>query len=137
MVNWQQADLDAHYARLHGEVPATTHPVKIPKPRMNKLEREFAKRLELKKSLGLIKSYEFEGISLLLAPSTWYTPDFYVVNVDHSQVFYETKGFMREAARVRLNVAAAKFTEFKFYLVRKERVADGGEFDVRLVGGEE
>lgn len=149
-VNWPQADLDAHYARLRGEQRISTFNSlsgeeavklaaigrKLPKPRMNKTEAAYACWLTMQRLCGAIERFEFEGISLQLAPSTWYTPDFHVVTA-HGVELHEVKGFMREAARVRLNVAAAKFTEFKFYLVRAKLVADGGGFDVRLVGGEE
>jgi hypothetical protein len=150
-MSWTQADVDAHMQRMRraeGEAilsrlnslsgkeaeELVRNAPKIARPRLNKLESEYWAWLSIEKMLGRVEHFEFEGISLQLAPKTWYTPDFFVVRSDGAKEFHETKGFMREAARVRLNVAAAKFAWFKFYLVRKKLVKDGGGWDVRLVG---
>lgn len=85
----------------------------------NKLERAFSEYLEARKAEGKIATYEFEAITFVLAPRTRYTPDFFVMLPDGRIEFYETKGFMRDDAAVKLKVAAAKFSMFRFYLVKR------------------
>ena len=97
---------------------------RAPKPKMNGLERDYAELLEANRQSGVIEWWKFEGMTLKLADDTRYTPDF-VVKYAHGGIsFHETKGFMRGAARVRLNVAAAMFP-FPFYLVKR---VDGAWF---------
>lgn len=96
---------------------------------MNKTEAAYAQELELLKAAGVIKFWRFESIRLRLADGTFYTPDFLVVLSDDTIEIIETKGFMREAARVRLNVAA-DIHPFRFYLARKE----GQSFTKELIG---
>lgn len=95
---------------------------------MNKLEKGFALTLEARKRAGEIAQWEFERITLKLAFDTRYTPDFFAVRSDGLIEFYETKGFMRDDARAKLNVAARLFP-FQFYLVR----GSGGSFTVEAV----
>lgn len=116
--NWRQ------WPNLHGEAEtkaATLRkeyvPVKQRKRGMNGLETAYASHLEGRKAVGQIDWYEFEPMRLKLADGTYYRPDFAVLRGLELE-FHECKGFFREAARVRLNVAAAKFP-FAFYLVKK------------------
>lgn len=88
--------------------------------RMNKLERDYADHLYGLKLAGEILHYEFEGIKFRLGKGSWYTPDFYVVTPERFEV-HEVKGFWREAARVRIKVAAAKHPHFKFYAVLRDK----------------
>ena len=88
---------------------------------MNKLEKSFAIGLEAKKRNGEILRWDYERVTLKLAHDTRYTPDFFVVERDGTISFYETKGFFRDDAKVKLKVAAASFP-FKFYLVEKDLV---------------
>lgn len=88
-------------------------------PGMNKTEQDYAALLEVRRRAGEIESWEYEGMRLRLADGTLYTPDFVVTYLDHI-AFHETKGFMREAARVRLNVAAEKWWQFRFVLVQRK-----------------
>ena len=87
---------------------------------MNRLESAYAKVLEERKKTGMILLYEFESVKFRLGDGAWYTPDFMVMDRDGSIEFHETKGFMREAANVRIKVAAAKYP-FKFYLVKHSK----------------
>lgn len=84
---------------------------------MNATERSYAEHLEQQRRAKHIQSYAFECLKLRLADGTFYTPDFFVVAADGTLEIHETKGFMREAARVRLNVAADKYP-FRFRLVK-------------------
>lgn len=89
----------------------------------NKLEREYAAHLDLLVCAGAIRAWSYEAIKLRLADGAFYTPDFVVVAADEALEIHETKGFMREAARVRIKVAA-ELHPFRFFIVRKE----GGRF---------
>lgn len=103
--------------------------VSIAKPRMNKLENAWAVQLEMQRAAGLIQRWEYEAVRLRLADDTYFTPDFYVEIGDRIR-FDETKGFMREAARVRLNVAARLYPRFTFRLIRRRLMRDGGGWEI-------
>lgn len=85
----------------------------------NKTERAYASHLDMQIIAGEVLSWAFEPIRLRLADGTFYTPDFMVVNRAQQIEIHETKGFMREAARVRLNVAA-ELHPFQFFLVKRD-----------------
>lgn len=89
-----------------------------PRGEMNRLESSFAEYLEEQRKLGLIEWWAFESIKFRIGNGAWFTPDFVAMNVHAEIVFYETKGFMRDAANVRLKVAASSFP-FDFILVKK------------------
>lgn len=103
---------------------------------MNGLEKAWSLVLEERKHAGEIVEWWFEPMSLRLAKGSSYKPDFMSVDADGYVEFHETKGHMREAAYVRLKVAAEKFPQFVFRLIRKRKKADGGGFDVQVVGPE-
>ncbi|MCB0176527.1 MAG: hypothetical protein KDJ97_38870 [Anaerolineae bacterium] len=101
---------------------------------MNKLESEYAQRLEALKACGEIIWWSFESVKLRLADNTFYTPDFFVQRVDGSFEVHETKGFMRDDANVKLKVAN-EFFPWTFYLVRKE--VGGFGWDIRKIGNKD
>lgn len=85
---------------------------------MNKLERRYADHLEMLRSTHSdIERWDYEPEKLRLAEGAWYTPDFRIIFKDGTVEFHETKGFMREAAHVRLKVAADQHP-YIFRLVR-------------------
>lgn len=86
---------------------------------MNRTESDWAIELEARRRVGEIEHWSFESVRLKLANGAWYTPDFFVVVSDGSIEIHETKGFMREAARVRLLTAAQLYPWFKFLLVKR------------------
>ena len=97
-----------------------------PAPRgMNPTEARYADRLEILRRAGEIVSWKFEAIRLRLANGAWFKPDFLVVarnedkGCDIHQI-HEVKGFWREAARVRIKVAADLFKEYDFIVVKWE-----------------
>ena len=94
--------------------------------KMNGLESEYSKRLELLKASGEIISWEFESVKLSIGKRCWYTPDFMVINRDREIEFHETKGYMMEDANVKLKAVADKFP-FKFFLITKEK----GSFKIK------
>lgn len=85
---------------------------------MNNLEREYASLLDMERQTNRIQWWKYEAVKLRLGDGTFYTPDFMVVSKDGTVEMHETKGFMREAARVRLNTAAEMYP-FRFVLVKK------------------
>lgn len=85
---------------------------------MNKTEAGYAMVLEARRQAGAIQSWAYEAIKLRLADGAFYTPDFFIVMPDNTVELHETKGFMREAARVRLLVAMDRHP-FTFRLIKK------------------
>jgi hypothetical protein len=120
MTRWSEKDFDAVLARNGLQRQPAAEPVArmLPVRRgMNKLETRYARRLELMRLAGEITWWGFEGIKLRLATGAFYKPDFAVLANEGDLQFHETKGFFREAANVRLKVAADLYP-FAFYLVR-------------------
>lgn len=90
----------------------------------SKLERDF--------HLKIRDQYlycEYEPLRLRLARNAHYTPDFITEDRDGKLIAWEVKGFWREAARVRIKVAARLFPWLTFKAVRRQRKADGGGWD--------
>lgn len=85
--------------------------------KLNKTERRFLnERLRpLKKAVWI----GIQAITLKLGDDCRYTPDFAAAFADRF-IFYETKGFMRDDAQVKLKVAARNFPWATFVLVRWE-----------------
>lgn len=98
---------------------------------MNRTEAAFAREeLEFQKLSGAITNYQYEAIKFRLANGAWYTGDFAAFpalsNADQRITIYEVKGFLREAAHVRIKVAAELFPMFKFIMCFKQKKANGG-----------
>ena len=100
---------------------------------MNKTEMAWSNELEIGKRAGEIVHWGFETVKLRLAPSAWYTPDFFVVLPSGGIEIHETKGFMREAARVRLLTAASLYPWFVFKLVKKGKGKRGPRWVVDVI----
>ena len=81
---------------------------------MNTAEAAYAAHLDLRKLAGEIQEWRFEKFKLFLAPGAWYTIDFWVVMADGEIQVHEVKGHQREAARVRIKVAADLYPELRF-----------------------
>ncbi len=90
---------------------------------MNGLESSYAAYLQALKDRGEIKSWSYESVRLKLTQGgekeAYFKPDFLVEMNDGRIEFHETKGFFREAAKVRIKVAAGMFPCFRFKVVRK------------------
>jgi hypothetical protein len=84
--------------------------------KLNKLERSF---LEVLKARGCQKIW-VQAFTLKIGDDCRYTPDFLALEEDCSLTCYETKGFMRDDALVKLKTAARSFNCFKFVLVEKK-----------------
>jgi hypothetical protein len=87
---------------------------------MNKLEQDFAGLLQLSLRAGEIERWDFEPEKLRLADRTFYTPDFRVLDKDMTVIFYETKGFIRDDAAVKIKVAA-EMHPYRFIMVHKDK----------------
>ena len=92
----------------------------IPKtgPVMNGLERRYAQHLQLRQAAGEILWWKFDGIKLRLAPTTFYSPDFFLMKADGELEVHETKGHWEDDARVKIKVAAEMFP-FRFFGVTR------------------
>lgn len=60
---------------------------------LNKTETAYALTLEARKRIGEIEWFQFEGIKLRLADSTFYTPDFFVMLAGGELQCHEVKGY--------------------------------------------
>ncbi len=87
--------------------------------RMNKWEAAYAEHLEQLKATNAIKRWDFEPERFRLATGAYYTPDFRIVYHSSAIGFDEVKGFWREAARVRIKVAAEHNPMYLFRAVTK------------------
>jgi len=100
---------------------------------MNGLELEYANHLDLLKLLGVVVDWQFEPLRFRLAEGAWYKPDFGVLyrgedgGADWIEM-HETKGLWREAARVRIKVAADRHPWFRFKAIQWDQA--GGVWKV-------
>jgi hypothetical protein len=88
---------------------------------MNKLEARYAALLEGRKLADEIADWKFESIKLILADRVTYLPDFAVLHVGGRVEFVETKGFLRDDARIKVAVAAKQFPWFSFTMAFWDR----------------
>jgi hypothetical protein len=91
--------------------------VKLPGRFKSKWEADYAQKLGTLCLQGGIQWWGYESIRLRLATGAWYTPDF-IVRINGRIEAREVKGFWREAARVRVKVAAEQFPWLPIYIVR-------------------
>lgn len=99
--------------------------------RMNRLEERYAREvLEARKAASEVARYEFEALKFRLADGAYYCPDFAVWLASGALELHETKGFWREASRVRIKVAADRYP-FLFVAVRRIK----GEWVYEQIGG--
>jgi len=88
--------------------------------KMNGLESDYATHLELLRRAGEVSWFEFEAVTLKLAPRTTYTPDFAVVMANGETQYHDCKGGPIEPqAAVKLKLSAEKFTPYRFFVIRK------------------
>jgi hypothetical protein len=84
--------------------------------KLNKMERAFLAVLELRHPKVWVQEF-----TLKLGDDCRYTPDFVCLTKELSLTVYETKGFMRDDALVKLKTAARNFPIFQFVLVEKKK----------------
>jgi len=97
---------------------AKPQPPRLPKYK-SKGEEEYAQHLSILGAAGEIQGWRYEAIKLRLADGAWYTPDFIVLRENCIEI-HEFKGFWREAARVRIKVAAETYPEFQFIAIQRQ-----------------
>lgn len=106
--------------------------------KMNKLEAAFYAYLCAARPAGQVFS---QAITFKLGNGVRFTPDFMVMadatneheNPVTELIAYETKGFMRDDAAVKIKVAAALYPQIRFHLVTKRRKAQGGGWAIEEV----
>lgn len=86
----------------------------------SKSEADYALILEAKRQAGEILWWQYEPITLKLAPKLSYTPDFFVMLPTGELIAIEVKGFPRDDAMAKLKIAAKLFP-FRFLLVKANR----------------
>jgi hypothetical protein len=72
----------------------------------NNWEREFGEELRKRQLIGDIVWVQYEGMRFRLAGGAFYKPDFVSLSRTGEMTAWEVKGRWREAARVRIKVAA-------------------------------
>lgn len=138
MSNWTEKDLQRFVARAQTFVDklvgstianlqnASQLPPKV--GRMNKLETAYSQLIELERLAGTWQWWAFTPFKLRLAAGAWYTPDFALLDPLGKLVIHETKGHWREAAKVRIKVAAELYPMFRFVAVTRQRAKAGGNW---------
>ena len=86
----------------------------------SKLERRFAEEWLTPRQQTLRWAYEPEKFKL--GTGAWYCPDFREILPDGEIIFYEVKGFWRDAAKVRIKVAASRHP-YKFFVATWDKKA--------------
>lgn len=97
----------------------------------NQTEAAYEQRLELRKRIGEVAWYRFEGVKLRLASNTFYTPDFAVMLSDGSIEMHEIKGartIFQDDARVKIKVAAEQYP-FRFVAAYPIPKKNGGGWE--------
>jgi hypothetical protein len=109
------------------------------KGEMNGLESRFVKEWIMPRvRAGDILWWAYESMTWKIAPNTTLTPDFLAQHADGRLVWYETKGFMREDAWIKLKIAEAmqpipiyvcRHTKSNGWSVERVHEADGSGSD--------
>lgn len=100
----------------------------------SKLELAYWQHLKQRLRDGEVLRVDNHPERLLLGEGAWYTPDFRVVALDGVIEHHEVKGgFAREAAIVRLKVAADKHP-FRFFLVKNKGSTKSPHWELTRVG---
>lgn len=100
----------------------------------SKLELAYWQHLKQRLRDGEVRRVDNHPEKLLLGEGAWYTPDFRVVALDGVIEHHEVKGgFAREAAIVRLKVAASRHP-FRFFLVKNKGTAKTPVWEVLRMG---
>lgn len=86
----------------------------------SKAETRYAAILESQRRAGQIDAWRYEAVTLTLADGCRYTPDFLVIERGRMTLI-EVKGFMREAARLRLRIAVEQYPHFGWCLIWAKR----------------
>jgi hypothetical protein len=91
---------------------------------MNKLERRFWGRLEAAGGHVFKRVWREPWKLQVIGKCRWYTPDFVVEefpSLGNRFTVFETKGYMREDASLKLIAAASRYPCFAWVLVQRDR----------------
>ncbi len=132
-MNWTQAQVDAHNARVCKDYkvlnPAgvITEPIKFtttviltPTTDVAKLNKTESAYLEYLKRM----EHQWVGVQCLtlkLADMCRYTPDFITIGSAGRVTAHEVKGFWRDDARVKIKVAARSFPWMNFIAAQRDK----------------
>jgi hypothetical protein len=98
------------------------------------LEREFwTQWLVPRQQSGHFQWVAYHPIRVVLGSQANYTPDFLAVTAVGGLEAYETKGFMRQHAAIRIRAAARRLPFVEFLVVTKRRKKDGGGFEIKPI----
>lgn len=113
-----------------------------PKPPgvMNKTEEAYAECLAVRILAGEVLGFDYETISLKLAPKTFFHPDFFVQLIDGTMEIHEVKAcdkhgnyLAEDDAKVKIKVAAKLFPMFGFFLCGRLPKSLGGGWRIEGV----
>lgn len=107
---------------------------RLPKGVMNKSEERYAQLLALRVIAGEVLWWDFEGMTLRLAPKTTITIDFNVMMANGELHMIDVKGslhMIEDDAHAKTKIAAAKFPFAFFYAVPRGRT--GHDWDLKAV----
>ncbi len=108
-------------ARRRARVPtAMLKTIGVPRG-MNKAETTYSQHLNLLKLVGEVVEWKFEWLKFRLADKSWFRPDFFVLLPSGTIEIHEWKGQWREAAKVRMRVAAELHPWFRWRAVQMKR----------------
>lgn len=99
---------------------------------MNKTETAYSEFLRCKQLAGKILWYSFEPITLKLANTLRYTPDFAVLLPDGRLQLHEVKGSRKvffDDARAKVKMAAQIYQMFEIFAVYPKLKRDGGGWE--------
>lgn len=98
---------------------------------MNKTELAYEAHLFMRKVVGEVLWYKFEGLKFRLADNTMYTPDFSVLVANGQLEAHEVKGgYWQDDARVKIKVAADMYPiKFIGVMPKPKKVGGGWAFE--------
>lgn len=117
-LRWTEEQLAAHQHKRLSTLEASAEAPEERSVFRSKLEARFADELEGFRRLGDIISWCHEPVRIRIGCGAYYKPDFMVVVPGGRVAFYEVKGHWREAARVRIKVAASLHPYWRFTAVQ-------------------
>jgi hypothetical protein len=90
-----------------------------PQDKLNKTERAYRRMLELRLRAGEIRGFHVQAVTLVLGKDCRYTPDFLIIEQDHTLTFVEVKGFLRDDALVKFRAAQSQYPWARFVMVQR------------------
>lgn len=86
-----------------------------------KLERDYARELDLLKAAGVVMSYHYEPIKIRYTQRNEYQPDFVVKYFNGLVEIVECKGYLREDDSIKCHAAATIMHPWKVVMVRRKK----------------